>query len=431
MRDLHSALKTYVLNEFQEEGIHYKVVRLQYGKDDFIDSIHAQPSSFSLSGLQTTDFLHFLGFKRSPCAFFDSECYVKEIKPNTDTSEFTKSISKAYVLMLEASGHLYNCGININQPEGWGYFNHKPPSNRIYPIYRSSGNGHVAAISKRMKASKDEYFNFVLTWIEGAYDKGWAIHYRAKHMPLSGEFLATLDFLGGFSIFDSCPEFNFESCWWRFIPFRVNERSDWLDNTETVHSQFDLHRIHFSQGLKKLLDAHKELKKHGISFLQVRIPIGDPTNQIPTSMEVSTPGEKHKLPFIYDVAISYSSAEKELADRLANHIKKAGFSVFYDGFYPEQLWGKDLASYFDQIYRKHSRFCVMFISKQYAESMWTTFERKSAQARAIEEKGNEYILPIRIDDTELEGLSPTIGFLSISQYSIDYIAELLIKKLRT
>jgi len=180
-----------------------------------------------------------------------------------------------------------------------------------------------------------------------------------------------------------------------------------------------------------LLDAHKELKKHGISFLQVRIPIGDPTNQIPTSMEVSTPGEKHKLPFIYDVAISYSSAEKELADRLANHIKKAGFSVFYDGFYPEQLWGKDLASYFDQIYRKHSRFCVMFISKQYAESMWTTFERKSAQARAIEEKGNEYILPIRIDDTELEGLSPTIGFLSISQYSIDYIAELLIKKLRT
>ena len=38
---------------------------------------------------------------------------------------------------------------------------------------------------------------------------------------------------------------------------------------------------------------------------------------------------------------------------------------------------------------------------------------------SIQEKGNEYILPIRIDDTELPGLPPTIGCLRLKDYGID------------
>ena len=69
MRDLHSALKTIVLQEVHEGGIRYKAIRLQYGKDDFVDSLHANPSSFTTAGLQTTDLLSFLGFKQ-PCTKF-------------------------------------------------------------------------------------------------------------------------------------------------------------------------------------------------------------------------------------------------------------------------------------------------------------------------------------------------------------------------
>jgi hypothetical protein len=111
-------------------------------------------------------------------------------------------------------------------------------------------------------------------------------------------------------------------------------------------------------------------------------------------------------------------------------VRDAGYNVFYDAFYPEQLWGKDLASYFDGIFRKKSRYCVMFISKEYAERMWTTHERRSAQARAVQEKGGEYILPIRIDETDLEGLPTTVGYLAIQDQPIDEIAELLLKKLK-
>lgn len=69
------------------------------------------------------------------------------------------------------------------------------------------------------------------------------------------------------------------------------------------------------------------------------------------------------------------------------------------------------------------------MSREYAERLWTNHERRSAQARALHEKGREYILPIKVDDTDLEGLPPTVGYVSIKEYSIDQIADLLIRKL--
>ena len=110
-------------------------------------------------------------------------------------------------------------------------------------------------------------------------------------------------------------------------------------------------------------------------------------------------------------------------------VKDSGFSVFYDDFYPEYLWGKNLTDTFDEIFRKRARYCVIFVSKEYAERMWTNHERQSAQARALQEKGQEYILPIKVDETDLPGMAPTVGHIPI-QTGIPLIAELLIKKLQ-
>ncbi len=45
MNDLHSALKTSILQEVSEGGIHYKYVQLQHSKDDFINTLHARPQN--------------------------------------------------------------------------------------------------------------------------------------------------------------------------------------------------------------------------------------------------------------------------------------------------------------------------------------------------------------------------------------------------
>jgi hypothetical protein len=100
-----------------------------------------------------------------------------------------------------------------------------------------------------------------------------------------------------------------------------------------------------------------------------------------------------------------------------------------EGFGPEHLWGKNLTAFLDEIYRNRAKFCVVFVSAEYKERKWTIHELRSAQAKALEQKGEEYILPVKVDDTELEGLPPNVAYVGIS-LGIERIAELLIKKLK-
>ena len=46
----------------------------------------------------------------------------------------------------------------------------------------------------------------------------------------------------------------------------------------------------------------------------------------------------------------------------------------------------------------------------------------------LEEKGKEYILPIRVDDSELAGMPSTVGYLSLDK-GLEAIASMLIRKL--
>lgn len=138
---------------------------------------------------------------------------------------------------------------------------------------------------------------------------------------------------------------------------------------------------------------------------------------------------KGKEGFEYDVAISYAGQQRELAEVLAKRVKEAGFEVFYDGFYREELWGKDLSEFFDNVYRKESRYCVIIASSEYLERMWSTYERRSAIARSVKERGQEYILPIMFEIVEIPGLPPTIGYVSLEKSTIEQIAEMLIGKL--
>jgi hypothetical protein len=248
--------------------------------------------------------------------------------------------------------------------------------------------------------------------------------FRGEFQPLAPEFEAALKFLRGFSVFDQCPEFDFESCWWRFTRFEGDASRAYK------HRCFDEHAQHFSPGLHRLLGAHAELADHGMSFLEIA-QRNDLLPKEPAPVQREAPGRLAEEPaYRYDVAISFAGPERTFAEELASAVRQGGFEVFYDGFYPEQLWGKDLVTFFDNIYRKDSRFCVMFVSSEYAARIWTNHERRSAQARALQEKGQEYILPIRIDDTELDGLPPTVGHLKIADHSIAEIAALLLKKLR-
>lgn len=132
----------------------------------------------------------------------------------------------------------------------------------------------------------------------------------------------------------------------------------------------------------------------------------------------------------YDVCLSFAGEQRDYVELIAKELKAAGLKVFYDQDedIAPMLWGRDLGEYLDYIYRQASRFCLMFISADYAQKAWTRHERRSALARVIEE-GGDYLLPARFDDTELPGLRPTTGYLDLREVAPNTLVEYVLKKL--
>lgn len=130
----------------------------------------------------------------------------------------------------------------------------------------------------------------------------------------------------------------------------------------------------------------------------------------------------------YDVALSFAGEDRAYVDRIARLLQQRGIRVFYDEFMTADLWGEDLYVLLDKVYRKESRFAVIFASEHYARKSWTSHERQSAQARALDES-RAYLLPVRLDDSEIPGLRPTVAYVDARKISPEGLVDLIDKKL--
>lgn len=139
--------------------------------------------------------------------------------------------------------------------------------------------------------------------------------------------------------------------------------------------------------------------------------------------------EKTGEDWTYDIAISYAGEDRDVVEKLVLELQKKDVKVFYDSFEKAELWGKDLYSYLSDLYRFRAKFCVIFVSQHYANKLWTNHERKAAQARAFTENLT-YLLPIRLDDTDIPGLLNTIGYIRWQSESVENIAGMIVQKIK-
>ena len=130
----------------------------------------------------------------------------------------------------------------------------------------------------------------------------------------------------------------------------------------------------------------------------------------------------------FDVALSFAGEDREYVEEVNAALKAVGIKTFLDADYLADTWGEDLVEFFDAVYRLRARFAILFISRHYAEKTWPRQERRSAIARAVVERG-AYVLPVRLDDTEMDGLRPTVGYLDSRKTGIDGLARALTAKL--
>jgi len=137
---------------------------------------------------------------------------------------------------------------------------------------------------------------------------------------------------------------------------------------------------------------------------------------------MNDPRSAPQASWMYDVALSFAGEDRDIALELARRLHACGQRVFFDRF--EELWGEDLAAKLHEVYGSQSRYCVVLVSRHYVEKPWTNHERRILLARSLRDR-SPFLLPIRIDDSELPGLPDVIAYKDLRIDSLEQIVASL------
>ena len=175
--------------------------------------------------------------------------------------------------------------------------------------------------------------------------------------------------------------------------------------------------------------AFGELARSGVTVSLSAEPCGESVgNEVERLNRVVAPARARPAVPQYDVALSFAAEDREYVHRVADALAAKGVKVLYDNFEEADRWGKDLYSHLAETYGSRARFTAMFVSAAYAAKVWTNREREAAQARAFTQN-SEYILPVRIDDTEIPWMLPATSYVRASKKTPEELASLLVAEL--
>jgi len=133
----------------------------------------------------------------------------------------------------------------------------------------------------------------------------------------------------------------------------------------------------------------------------------------------------------YEVAFSFAGEQRAYVKAVYDYLTEKGVKVFYDQDEAVDIetWGQNLVDYFNDIFRHKAKFCIVFISQEYANKVWTNYERQVIQARGLIDQG--YILPARFDDTKLAGEIDTTKYVNLAHLSPEDFGNVILRKIQT
>ncbi len=131
----------------------------------------------------------------------------------------------------------------------------------------------------------------------------------------------------------------------------------------------------------------------------------------------------------FDVALSFSGADRVLVENVADRLISNNALVFYDRYFEVDLLGSDLVTTLRAVYSQRSRYCAVFISATYGSKRWPNHVERTAILDRASRDDDPYLIPIVLDDSWLNGLPTTTGFLDGRRKSAEDIAEVILAKI--
>jgi hypothetical protein len=266
-----------------------------------------------------------------------------------------------------------------------------------------------------------------------------------QHVVNNNDY-SDIDVLSGFAKVHSCPDLLFgrflEECLHPLVRDDAEARAELLEmfNKHLKADGFELAQGGSISG--RPIFKLKALAQPGPVASVVPLDVARAFyDQVPDVLKTSSPDipQAAKIPDplssitvasadTYDVVLSYASEQRGYVEAVAAALNARGVRYFYDAEHTAYLWGKDLNETLGKIYGGNAKFCVMFISEAYSRKDWPIVERRNALMRAVRDRA-EYILPVRFDETMLDGLPQSVVYVSSVDFDPHQLADMVVQKL--
>lgn len=126
----------------------------------------------------------------------------------------------------------------------------------------------------------------------------------------------------------------------------------------------------------------------------------------------------------FDIAVSFATENKEYVIDFVSELSRHPIKIFFDRQHEVEIWGDKLYLYLQEVFNNKARHCIIFTSKEYKQKHWTMFELETILARHITKPDeNRLVLFVKLDDTEIPGVNPTLKHLCAANYSPHQLAE--------
>lgn len=110
----------------------------------------------------------------------------------------------------------------------------------------------------------------------------------------------------------------------------------------------------------------------------------------------------------YDIALSFAVEDIKIATAISKALDRLNISNYL--FSKEKSAGLNIKAETWRVYHDESKFAVILISKSYIQKKWAQEEFEVIET-VISKNGQPYLIPIRIDDIMVLGLSKNIIYL--------------------
>jgi hypothetical protein len=162
------------------------------------------------------------------------------------------------------------------------------------------------------------------------------------------------------------------------------------------------------------------------------ISIEDPTFRFYLNFvdlnEIERRIHRHEDEFPYDLAVSFAGEYRDTVESFVEECKLRNLNVYYDFDQQVDLWGMNLEETLADVFANQAKHMVVFLSEEYPKKDWPDFELQVGR-KADDERSEEYILPVLIEDVEMVGINSKVAYQDLRQISVEDLAELTARKI--